>query len=1194
MNSYPPEFLSHPQPLMFIAGLPGAPAARRPSSSAAASAAVTSPTTDTHALPLQSPEKAALGLPAPDSSDEFEVLGRDLRAVLAPYTQPPRVWLPEAERRAFRVVLTDKNVRLPLRKAAPLAGETQQHSPLSPLTPSSPLHPDGLIAPVWVRKHTEFVPAVFVLFLRLYESPKGPSDSPLGDEVAAESRRQAEREADEGLVREISERRRRLGERGIKLTVVLMATTAALDSPGLDQRLSLIRRASVLSAKASLFVLTPVPSHELPDFVSSLQDALYDSALEYYAAHGKRIRRKRGRVPQSSGAASSPSLPPGGNRSRSGSVAARPLGSQGWIVRYEWKAGWFAEARGELDLARRHYEDCWNELARMFSSTTTLPPRTKRWAEAKVLADCVAIKICKLLLYEGSAAKVLIPFFVHLRRFADLSRGWGIGEETFEFWSWVARQYRILGEVLEIAQGHGFHVPPLPLPAYATPAASVVPPPSDELPIPISANNPLHVLHPPAFYFYNAACCTIERKQRFDDALSAERDSGSVALAAAPGFANEKNVDHAALIVELLSKAYNLLKDEEQEASRLALYIAFRIAKTHCQAGEHELAVRYLNLISGKFAQEGWKPVLYEIRTISYECAKQTGDVETAARLLVDILASGDATDGEALQDDLLSLLKTTTAPSPEPIAVDGSDDSLLDARVGFREEKVGVGSSVAFQVAISPRPKVDVSRLEFSQLRIGFSDGRPDVVVASGGESQYVDVGTVKPQGESEAFKAPLKWANGDTLVVTGELPGNVATEVEISDITLVLTAGTWTLDLRLVPQQLVVWTVKDGASYLPVSKLSSSVVFSQLPHGLTLDVTHVPVAFVGESLPVKVKIASTDSRKLKLSLSVLLQPGAEPDGSTITVGDTQSDALVKEVSLGTIEQGGEVEKDVTLIVPAEGTKLLDFNVLSEVEGTVADTAETAKTAVVPVVAPFTCTATVHTTGPATAGSTGFGVISALLTVPGPRGVVVDKVEVVADAENTKLLGSSLDVATFPQTWSHTTSFAFSARFSVGTPAHRLAAQPPSAASAHISWHAADDTSAETLSTVVPLPALVPPVPDAFITSSLSFPPVVRAHEPFPVSLELRNAHPTEAAWVALQGETADGFVWAGPRGARVGPVPAGGRSVVTVEAMAVGAPGWQALPGLGAWAGDGNERRQVGVATQGDRPGATVLVRP
>ena len=29
----------------------------------------------------------------------------------------------------------------------------------------------------------------------------------------------------------------------------------------------------------------------------------------------------------------------------------------------------------------------------MFSSTAILPPRTKRWAEAKVLADCVSLKV---------------------------------------------------------------------------------------------------------------------------------------------------------------------------------------------------------------------------------------------------------------------------------------------------------------------------------------------------------------------------------------------------------------------------------------------------------------------------------------------------------------------------------------------------------------------------------------------------------------------------------------------------------------------------------------------------------------------------------------------------------------------------------------------------------------------------------
>lgn len=107
------------------------------------------------------------------------------------------------------------------------------HSPLSPLTTSSPLYPDGLLAPIWVKKHAEMVPSVFVMFLRLYEAPSATGEhGAAADPAAAQARREAEKamekDADEGLVKEIAERRRRLGERGIKLTVVLMASAAAL------------------------------------------------------------------------------------------------------------------------------------------------------------------------------------------------------------------------------------------------------------------------------------------------------------------------------------------------------------------------------------------------------------------------------------------------------------------------------------------------------------------------------------------------------------------------------------------------------------------------------------------------------------------------------------------------------------------------------------------------------------------------------------------------------------------------------------------------------------------------------------------------------------------------------------------------------------------------------------------------------
>lgn len=114
------------------------------------------------------------------------------------------------------------------------------------------------------------------------------------------------------------------------------------DDPSLDPRLSQIRRQSSLDSRASLFVLTPVTPAELHDFVRSLQDVLYEPALEYYQQHSKRVRRKRAKLGPAS-SASGGGLPAGG-------TAGRGLGREGWIVRYEYKAGCFAEIRGEMEV----------------------------------------------------------------------------------------------------------------------------------------------------------------------------------------------------------------------------------------------------------------------------------------------------------------------------------------------------------------------------------------------------------------------------------------------------------------------------------------------------------------------------------------------------------------------------------------------------------------------------------------------------------------------------------------------------------------------------------------------------------------------------------------------------------------------------------------------------------------------------
>lgn len=50
-------------------------------------------------------------------------------------------------------------------------------------------------------------------------------------------------------------------------------------------------------------------------------------------------------------------------------------------------------------------------------------------------------QICKLFLYNQEHALALSQFNTHVRKFSELSiRAWAIGEDTFEYWSWIARQ----------------------------------------------------------------------------------------------------------------------------------------------------------------------------------------------------------------------------------------------------------------------------------------------------------------------------------------------------------------------------------------------------------------------------------------------------------------------------------------------------------------------------------------------------------------------------------------------------------------------------------------------------------------------------------------------------------------------------------------------------------------------------------
>jgi hypothetical protein len=91
----------------------------------------------------------------------------------------------------------------------------------------------------------------------------------------------------------------------------------------------------------------------------------------------------------------------------------------------------------------------------------------------------------------------------------------------------------------------------------------------------------------------------------------------------------------------------------------MSLYIAFRIAQCHSESGRDEMTMksvsngtltmtrlilpiyRYCQRILRPYASEGWGSVVWAIRALWYQAAQRTASVETAVKLLLEMMAPG-------------------------------------------------------------------------------------------------------------------------------------------------------------------------------------------------------------------------------------------------------------------------------------------------------------------------------------------------------------------------------------------------------------------------------------------------------------------------------------------------------------------------------------------------------------------------
>ncbi|KAJ7270064.1 Gryzun, putative trafficking through golgi-domain-containing protein [Mycena haematopus] len=1172
MNSYPPELLAQLAPVMFVAGLDVPPS-----------------------TPAPVPQSPATPTTPRSHQDPFVLLTSRLREAFVAQRKVA-IWQPEKSK-SFQIIPVDKAVRFPPRKLLPPddPGYSAAHSPLSPLTMSSPLHPDGLIAPIWIRKHTTLVPSVFVLFLRIFEyppyTPKSPLDPP--DPDRDRERELEERKRDAELSAEVALRKKSTNERNIKLTVVLMATRRMLDDPSLDGRLTYIRRQSGLDSRAALFVLSPVSQAELGDFVKSLQQALYEPALEYYTAHSKRVRRKRNRHSQAVSSYPMPHTPLGT------AGLGRPLRPEGWTVRYEYKMACFAEFRGEDDIALKHYQDAYGMLIIMFGSTAILPPRTKRWAEAKVLADCINIKVAKLYLYNNEHALALSHHNTHIRKFGDFSRGWGIGEETFEFWSWIARQHRILAELLE----HGAqsklvipdHRPVNPALVAAQRFSANVSSSALEIEAMRTMGiNPSHALQHPGFYYYMAAKCTEARRERFLAAAEAEENQKSP-LNASPGFANEKKVEHLIIILELYTKAYELFKKyapanaQNQNQGRLTLWIAYRIGQTYYESGKFEMAVRFFERIAKSYRREKWALLLRPLLATWYACARQLGDVELSIRLLVEMLGYVEESDDpSSLEEDLLAVLKSSvpSTTDPEPMLIDLTESQpMFGSTAVFWTSEVKVGELAAFQLCLTAPTNATVSSLPFSSLDILLSGNLPPVTVRHSSEEshapfvQRVDLGHISTSGTTGSSVANFRWQPGASIVFTGTLSSDTPASFKILKVVFTLTEGPWIIQIPFDPSgprgsavHVARWLCSvDPPRFLPVEREDfSSVIIRHRPHSILMTLSHKAPAYLDEEYPILIEVTNADDRELEVTADVLLQP-TEIDGTEnmIALDDESSPSLIKGVNFGVLQLGVSVVKTLHLISSgAAGDRMVDVSIQSTTVGAqqpenpeLQDMTETLQTLIVPtsdaikvdygVVYKRALGARAGVADLRTYdhdfwddGDGGEAVVTARMQCVGPWGLEVASVKLLRE-----VLPFSVRVPFHYHLWIPDLlgldylagdEFCDVCRISMdlGEDVDLREAAIIGPGRYEISWRrrilGSGDRGPLTTS-LFPLPPLRPPIDE--VIALLDVPSTARLHVPISLTVTIRNRHPSRSANVTIQLEPdpSDGFVVAGLRSGRI-----------------------------------------------------------
>ncbi|KAF9887454.1 hypothetical protein FE257_010171 [Aspergillus nanangensis] len=606
------------------------------------------------------------------------------------------------------------------------------HSPISPLTPSSPTFPDGLLTPLWITKHQSLVPAAVINFFPFCLDPNMSSLR------------------DNQLKIEINGLKQEWASAGYKtrFLVVLLAEDSDDGSTGdVDDRMASIRRATNLDQKSIFVIPSDASPSELKEFTTSLLSLIHPSLMEYYRDLSKHARRKRNRstIPP-------PTAPPTSGTSQT-------LSFQGWNVRYEFKMGIFAEFRQEIDAALRNYESAYDTLfgQEVFENIAGWNPR---FNDARLLADTIAIRIIRCLLQMGHTTAAVGSWVKHRSHSRDIVNRRGKGTRNYGWEAWEARWSLVMAQLISQA-----HVPCLT--SGGTPQGqsneqySIFVPRDKSTPTG-EVVNPWEQLHHQGYWLYRSAKHTIQRRLLAEQIPPEDRVPPGQSPASqianksylydtylAPDThieasqAGSTGFDHSLLILTALKAALEEFskRDQVRMTERLILEVAEEYMRIGSWQEAHQMLQPRWPTLTWRCS--GWWQLMEQFGWALRECALRVHDSETILRVDWELLNRLFQPKLDWSYDYHTSL-DDIPVVKPKPCVVLKAEDviSSVTASFIFQSAEGNVGEPLSVQLVIRSSAQASSVPVKLSAVKVVF-EGCLRPINLQSSDNVHVDTAT-------------------------------------------------------------------------------------------------------------------------------------------------------------------------------------------------------------------------------------------------------------------------------------------------------------------------------------------------------------------------------------------------------------------------------------------------------------------